>query len=105
MTLVALNASASSCNVYFSDLQIVNGTDSRVSNLTVSAAGKTWKLRDLEPRERVAFYQHLSGEGAPPITWKWHAKRFSGSGCYYTGTMPANGTVTIDGERLVYRCG
>jgi hypothetical protein len=103
--LVALGASVSSCNFYFSDLQIVNETHSRVSSLTVSAAGKTWKLHDLEPGQSVNFYHHLQGDGGPTIAWTWRGRSFSEGGCYYTDGMPAKGTITIDGEKLLYRCG
>jgi hypothetical protein len=103
--LVAFCASVSSCNLYFSDLQIMNGTDDRVSNVTISAAGESWKLRDLGSGQRADFYHHLAGEGGAAIAWTWRGKGYSGEGCYYTRGMPAKGTITIDGEKLTYWCG
>lgn len=102
--LIALLASTSSCSFYFSDLEIVNGTDSTVSALTVSAAGNSWKLHDLEPGEKAKFYHHLEGEGGPRIAWSWRGRRFAEDGCYYTDAMPAKGTITIKGEKLGFLC-
>jgi len=104
--LVALTMGLSGCDSYFSNLQFVNGTDSPVVGLTVSDGRKTWKLRDLGRRERVNFSGHLSGEGGEDdkVSWVWQGKRFSGGLCYYTEGSPAKGTITIAGEKLLYRC-
>ncbi|QIK78668.1 hypothetical protein G7077_06915 [Sphingomonas piscis] len=102
--LVALTMCLAGCDLYFSNLQIVNKADSRVVGLTISDGRKTWKLRDLDRGERVTFSGHLSGEGGPNISWTWRGRRFSEDGCYYTSGSPAKGTITIAGEKLRYRC-
>lgn len=103
--LLALTAAISSCSLYFSNLRIANGSDSRVTDVLVSNEGKTWKLGDLDRGQHATFTAHLSGEGGPNISWIWHGKRFSADSCYFTQGMQAKGTVTIFGEKLNYRCG
>src|SRR3954470_24292667 len=103
--LLGFAASVSSCNFYFSHFRLVNGSDSQVLGLIVSDGRKTWKLGDLNRGQQVNFSGHLSGEGGPSILWVWRGKRFSGSGCYYTEGMPAKGTITIAGDKLLYHCG
>lgn len=104
IALVGLALSTSSCGLYFSKLQFVNGTNSRVADLTVSDGRKTWKLGDLDHGERVSFSGHLAGEGGATIAWTWRGERFTGEGCYYTDGSPAKGTITIAGKELLYRC-
>jgi hypothetical protein len=104
IVLVALTMCLAGCDFYFSNLQIVNGTNNRVVGLTISDGRKKWKLRDLDRGERVTFSGHLTGEGGPHISWVWRSKRFSGNGCYFTGGSPAKGNITIVGEKLRYRC-
>jgi len=94
-----------SCDFYFSNLQIVNGADSKVVGLTVSDGRKTWRLGDLARGQRVTFSGHLSGEGGPTIAWTWHRHRFAEQGCYFTDGSPAKGTLTIAGGKLLFRCG
>jgi hypothetical protein len=102
--LIGSAASLSSCSLYFSDLQFVNGTDSPAVNLVISDGTKTWKLGDLEAGAHVNFSGHLSGEGGPSISWTWNGKRFSSLGCYYTEGAPAKGKITVAGDKLLYRC-
>ena len=102
--LLILMVSSSGCGAYFSSLQIVNGTASTVTDLTVNDGRGTWRLDDLPPGGKVDFTGHLAGEGGGRITWTWHNKPFSGDGCYYTGGSPPKGSITITGEKLLYRC-
>ena len=89
ISLIAVIMSVSCCNLYFSKLEIVNGTDSRVVGLSFSDGQRTWKLRDLNPGQRVTFTGHQSREGGGVISWTWRGKRYSGEGCYNTEGMPA----------------
>jgi hypothetical protein len=102
--LFALLMSLSCCDLYFSRLEIVNGTDSRIVGLSFSDGQKTWRLRDLDRGERVIFTGHQSREGGGIISWTWHGKAYSGEGCYNTDGSPARGTLIIVGEKLQGTC-
>jgi hypothetical protein len=104
IVLIALTIGISGCNLYFSKLQIVNGTDTGVVGLSFSDGQKTWKLRDLGPGERVTFTGHQSREGGGTVSWIWRGKAYSGEGCYNTEGSPAVGTLTIVGEKLQVDC-
>jgi hypothetical protein len=93
-----------SCGSYYSDLKIINGGKDQVSDLSLGDRRTIWKLGDLDPGARVAFRGHLQGEGGPIIAWSSMGKRHSEEGCYYTGGMPARGSIIIVGEHLEFRC-
>lgn len=93
-----------SCGRYYSNLIIINGGKDRVSDLSLRDEQTVWKLGDLAPGAHVAFKGHLQGEGSPIIAWSSIGTRHSEEGCYYTGGMPARGSITIVSDRLEYRC-
>jgi hypothetical protein len=67
VALVGLTTSVSSCDLYFSKLQFVNGTASQVVGLTISDGRTTWRLGTLDRGERTTFSGHLGAKAARPL--------------------------------------
>lgn len=103
-TILLLALPLPSCGSYCSDLIIINDGKDRVSDLSLSDKQTVWKFGDLAPGAQVAFKEHLRGEGGPIITWSSIGRRHSEEGCYYTGGMPARGSITIVSDHLEFRC-
>ena len=88
-----------------SKLLIRNGGTVAAENVVVSTShGDRTALGDLPPGETVRFSGHLQGEGSADISYTVKGKRVNHKGCYYTGGMPVEGAVTINGEAIEYRC-
>ena len=102
--LIGLTLSLVACGLYFSRLQFINGIEAPIRDLTVTDGQKTWRLGDLDPGEDATFSGHLSGEGGGAISWIWDGKRHWAEGCYHTVGSQAEGSITIVGDSLRYRC-
>lgn len=101
--ILAAAAGLSACSPY-NDFAIVNGTRSEVVDLTVSDGPKVWKLGNLGPGARTTFHGHLTGQDTGTISWTIAGKRYSADGCFYTVGGATDGSLTVVGDHLDYRC-
>jgi hypothetical protein len=98
----ALALSLVGCNV--SHLEVTNRTDRPVADVTIGDGASIWRLGELAPGGKALFSGRLRGEGGVRISWTLDGRRFSETGCYYTGGSPANGKVGIVGGELQFTC-
>ena len=107
ISLIGVAGLTSSCDVYFSNLEFVNRTNSPVVGLTLFDGRKERPLGDLAPNGSVKLSVHLSGDAEDQhvkIMWMWHRRRYWVEMCYFTDFMPTNATITIVGPKLEYDC-
>ena len=104
LLMLPLLALQISCSYSKSEFYVKNDSGGVVHDVTVSDRKQTWKLGDIPAGESVEFVGHLSGEGGPSISWTANGKRFTDTGCYYTGGAPARGSVLIVGSKLKFNC-
>jgi hypothetical protein len=101
---IAILLALASCTAETGDFYIANKGQQDIHDLTVTAAGATWRLGDLPRGATIRFSRHIDGEGGPLISWSIGRRRVARQGCYYTGGMPLRGSMVIVDERVIYHC-
>lgn len=101
---VALLLTLSACMEPVSKIDIVNKGRNDITDLVVATPEATWRLGDLPRGRTIRFAERLEGEGGPMLSWTVAGRRVSEQGCYYTGGVPASGTIDIFDTRIELEC-
>lgn len=94
----------SGCSAYFSSLTIVNNGSTEIDDVSVEGGGRVYRLDNIKPRHSVTFSGHVGGEGVPLLRFRQHGLNKSFEACYYTETIPPNGTIIISDDKIERRC-
>jgi hypothetical protein len=87
------------------EIEVYNNTPQSITGVFVVNNHQRLELDDLQPGGSLKISQHFRGEGAPRLEWVYAGTRMGAELCYFTGGMPAKGTIRIYPERIERRCG